>query len=273
MQSKEIRQIVILAAFFLVAASLLFLYPLASQKWRETRDKISEAPPPAVEEAPAPPPSPLPPGAVILHGALKDVKDLTPLEGVELEGPYQKMVDNVLSLTEEAISSSCEGELPYGTFLKYAPELRGRVFRLSGIPGRVTPVRLLDPIQGHEDVYRIVLMEFEATAAFICDLVTRTRLFDTRWDRIEIEGMFYKVVRYESEQGQIRDAPLLIGRTYREMTLPSTAAESAKLFWVKIVIIIGILAAVTVAYVQIRALAQRRSSKPILIRNQKKPES
>ncbi len=215
LRPQQVRQIVILGVMLLMAVALITLYPTLIRARNSAFRTASNPPPPSLEGPPAPPSSPLPPGAVILHGALKDVKDFTPLEAVESEPAYRKLVEHVASLSEEALPSSSEGEIAYATYLSYAPELRGRIFRVRGeAMKKIEAVRLADPIAGREDVYRVFIWDEGLESGFVCDLVDRPVTDLSLRDPVQIEGMFYKVVRYLNRKNQLRDVPLLVARSF-----------------------------------------------------------
>jgi hypothetical protein len=230
---RQVRQIITLGFLFLITVALLGLFP-SIQKMRKDAYRVAAKPtPPSIVEAPAPPPSPHPAGTVLFHGALKDVRDLTPLEEVEREPAYAKLLAHAAQVPEENLRSSCEGELAYGTYIKYAPELRGRIFRVRGILLREGPqtVRLTNPVEGREDVYSFPLVDFDREGGFVCDVADRPTETIEKDDAVEVEGFFYKIVTFETKRRGTREAPLIVARSCRKLPPAEPPPEITFLDW------------------------------------------
>src|SRR5262245_13473881 len=161
LRPQQVRQLVILGFALVVALTLLYMTPGLMVLMRGFFKTASTPPPaPVVADAPPPPPSPLKPGAVILDGALEGLKDLTSIHDAYSEPAYVKMVRNLTMVPEKEVSARAEAGVTYPTFIKYSPELRGRIFRLAGeAMQEVLPVRLADPVEGREDVYRVFMFD------------------------------------------------------------------------------------------------------------------
>lgn len=249
----QIRRLVFYAFLLALATALLCLYSAP----RSADRAAVETPAPDLSDAPPPPPSPFQPGARIFHGALEDVADFTTLKALDEEPDYRLLVDHALGLDEAGLRGQSEGELDYRTYLKHAPELRGRVFRVSGVAvADVAPERLAEPVRGREDVYRLYLMALEGPGGYVCDLVERPERIE-KTDKVELEGLFYKVLRYENTRGESRDAPLFIARTVRR-PLAAPATASRKLFAFKLAIATGIAATLVIAWFLFRRMARTR---------------
>lgn len=258
---RQVRQLIILGFALAVLLSILFLAPRLLDLMRKFH-QAAEAPPPApaVDQAPPPPASPLVPGAVILDGALQEVKDATPLHDVYKEPAYLKMIRNVSMVKEEELRSRAEGNVAYATFLKYAPELRGRIFHLMGESMQeVMPVRLADPVDGREDVYRVYMWDEGIEAGFVIDLVDRPRETLQERDPIELEGMFYKIVRYKPQKGADRDVPLFVARSFRRLPREAQSQKTSSQFIFEVVLVIGIVAVLAAAYLITRKMAGPRT--------------
>ena len=211
----------------------------------------------AAQEVPAPPPSPFPAGTVILHGALKDVKDSTPLNDADRDPAYGKLLENVSLLGPEALASSAEPEVRYATYIKYAPELRGRIFRVRGevIQDSVV-VPLFQRVGKTDVVWRIFLTDLDVEGGFVCDLIDRpAENFELR-DRVEIEAMFYKIVRFQNTHNQDRDVPLLVGRTLRKIPPDPPTSKSLGRYLFDAVFVLGILVVLGLGYLSMRSMAR-----------------
>jgi hypothetical protein len=272
---RQVRQLISLGFLLAVTIALFGLFP-GIQRMRRDAYRIATKPtPPSIAEAPAPPPSPYPEGTVLLHGALKDVRDLTPLEEVEKEPAYAKLLGHVAQIPQENLLSSCEGELAYGTYIKYAPELRGRIFRVRGILLREAPqtVRLSSPVDGREDVYSFPLVDFDREGGFVCDVAERPVETIEKDDAIELEGFFYKVVTFETTKKGTREAPLFIARTCRKLPPPAPPPEITFVDWLlgwtrvrnafdalKLAVIALIIATLVIAFFILRNMRRERES-------------
>jgi hypothetical protein len=257
LRPQQVRQLTILGFALVVAVVLLLMAPGIVGLMQSILG-IAKAPPPApvVTDAPPPPPSPLPPGAVILDGALAGLKDLTSIHDAYGEPAYLKVLRNVLLLSEEALRARAERGVTYGTFLKYAPELRGRIFHLAGEAMQdVLPVRLADPVEGREDVYRIFMFDEAIQAGFAVDLVDRPRESLALRDPIEVDGMFYKVVRYQNTRGDDRDIPLFVARGFRRIPPVPESGKTTGQQVFEVILGIGIVAILGSAYWMTRKMA------------------
>jgi hypothetical protein len=255
LKPHQTRHLVILAFLFLSAVALMFVLPPLVVWRHRIFHTASNPPPPVVDEAPAPPPSPLPPGASVLGGALKSVEDFTPLHQVDREPAYLSVIEAIALAKDEGLASSCEGELAYGTYAKYAPELRGRIFKIAGeAMQEIVPVRLYLPVAGREDAYRVFLWDAGLDYGFICDLIDKPAEDLQTRDPIEVVGMFYKMVRVKNVRNRDRDYPLLVARSFRR--LPPLPPTEDRLFVLKVALVVGILGTLVGAWFIFRGLAR-----------------
>ncbi len=120
LRPQQTKQIVVLGFLLLAAVAMLALFPVVNRGARMVNKIASTAPAPAIADAPPPPPSPYPEGTVVLNGALKDVRDLTPLGEVDKDPAYLKLVEYIATqVKEDGLRESAEGQLAYGTFIKH----------------------------------------------------------------------------------------------------------------------------------------------------------
>jgi hypothetical protein len=263
LEANQIRRLLFLAGLFVISVALLYRYINLGPRPRPAPAPAAESarePSKVPDDAPPPPPSPFPPGSSVLDGALRETKDFTHPKELDTEKPYRALVSHVLSLSDEALRSSSEGEIAYDTYRKYAPELRGRAFRVTGwAVDKVEPMRLTDPIAGKEDIYRLYLTDFEE-GGFVVDLVERPPLIEKQ-DNVKIDGIFLKVSRYEGKYGQFRDAPVLVARTF-ERVFSEPTKENSTWFLIKLCVVAGIAATLAIAYVLFRKMSAVRYPRP-----------
>src|ERR1041385_3295573 len=231
---RQTRQVVTLGFLFVIGLSLLFTLPQLQHLMLLFNRGGTAPEPPPVEGAPAPPPSPHAGAVRTLDTVLKSVQDKMPLEMADRDPAYLKLVEYVSSVPPDRMRESAEGELAYATYLKYAPELRGRVFRVRGESlQEVHPVRLVQPAGGREDVYRHNMVDEGADAGFVVDLVDRPATTTERRETVEVEGFFFGTVTFENKYKQVREAPLLVARSYRKY-VPASESAPDRLWWYKV---------------------------------------
>ena len=263
LEANQIRRLLFLAGLFVISVALLYRYLNLGPRPRAAPGPAAESarePATVPDDAPPPPPSPFQPGAAVLNGALRDVKDFTHPKDLDLEKPYRALVSHVLSLSDEALRAASEGEIAYATYRKYAPELRGRAFRVVGwAVDKVEPMRLTEPIAGKEDVYRLYLTDF-AEGGFVVDLVERPPLIEKQ-DNVKIDGIFLKVSRYENRSGKFRDAPVLVARTFERVASEPTK-QNTTWFVIELCVVVGIAATLAITYVLFRKMSAVHYPRP-----------
>jgi len=165
---------------------------------------------------------------------------------------YRRMLELVGRYGKEEIASKVERELDFAASLAAPEEWRGRIVHLRGIVAGLEAVRLVDPIHGHGDAYRAVVCETDGSEGVVVDFLEPPPKLQLSLDVIDVEGVFFRTVGYESRKGAPQLAPYLIARDIRLMP-PETAKRSTNLD------ILGkVLVGAAVVLVVVRVLSSMR---------------
>lgn len=150
------------------------------------------------------------PRQVPFHGLLDSVSDY---DDVAQDQRYAKLGEWVRHLTDEEAARIINEDIDYRALTKNPGSWRGELTRVDGLLIKLEPVRLVPGAgpPGVEDAWRGWLMEPDGNEAFVFDLVGAPVEINRR-DIVRVEGAFLKVLRYETQRGDTRDAPFLIAR-------------------------------------------------------------
>ncbi len=98
------------------------------------------------------------------------------------------------------------------------PEVwRGELVRVRGLVAGMEAVRLSRPIGDQEDVYRAYVTETDGSEGVVVDFLAQPPAIEIREDVVDVEGVFFRTVRYENLKGGVAEAPYLIARNLRRM--------------------------------------------------------
>lgn len=144
------------------------------------------------------------------EGALSDVENDQPLNYNETPG-YRKLLEQLIRFTPEEITQRTQVEFDWQAAMDDPDGWRGEFVRARGILSEMWAIRLKSPVLGRPDVYRAVLSDGENP--FFIDLTERPPdlVSDSR-DVLEVEGVFYRTVKYEGRDGSWQRQPLLVVR-------------------------------------------------------------
>jgi hypothetical protein len=140
---------------------------------------------------------------------------------------------------------------------------RGEFCRYRGVFAGFSAVKLGQPVLGVRDVWRGFLMEPDKTEPVVFDLicaeeeVPNPRIFYDAWD---IEGIFYRTVRYEDREGKTQEIPYLIARTLKPAEAPADKLGFMENPIVTLVVVVGLallLARLLILYTKTRSTMTR----------------
>jgi hypothetical protein len=237
--------------------------------------------------------------STLFEGALRDTENGQDFR--ETEG-YRKL----LSLTANATDSDTVASRAYDfVAAAAAPDLwRGEKVHLNAIVGDIWAERLADPLLGRRDVWRMIATNGEYIddsepakpsstslgAVVFIDFLDRPN-FDPEHEAVDIEAVFYRTVRYESQtpdptaeltaadklegrtsKGKYREAPYLIG--YTAKILPTGVEGGLKrVFSTYAVPILALIAFVIFGGQLVAFWIQRRRKKLGIRRERVEPQS
>lgn len=187
---------------------LLVLFVMLTFRGRPPKalDRVFAAPP-ATEEVLAERRAQV---AKIMNGALHDPPDGAPFaETPGYQRLLRKMIDH--QRPEDVVTNA--PLLDYDVALR-SPELqRGETVKVRGVVAAQDAIKLSEPIFELTDVWRVVLTDTEGDNGVIVDLPERPPALEARRNIVEVTGLFYRLVTFESKKGETRTAPYLVART------------------------------------------------------------
>lgn len=147
------------------------------------------------------------------EGALADIENDSPLNYNETPG-YRKLLEILIRFTPEEVTQRTTLEFDWKTAMDDPDGWRGEFVRARGILSEMWAIKLKSPVLGRPDVYRALLSDGENP--FFIDLTERPPdLKSDSREVLEVEGVFYRTVRYEGRQGVWYTNPLLVVRNLR----------------------------------------------------------
>lgn len=170
-----------------------------------------------------------------------------------LLGYVKKMDQNYLAQNSKEIS-----DIPYENFSKNPQKYRGKLFRITGLVTRVSPIRLEPGNPANVDmVYRVYLDDNYGKECFICDVAEMPPKLKTREETVPIdvdlattEGVLFKVAEYEARRGNKAKPPIIIARSVQKVDR-TTAKRSLSEYGVGI-IVLGVIAVIFCVFITFR---------------------
>ncbi len=196
------------------------------------------------------------------EGALSDSKN-----GDELgETPgYYKLLQVVSDYTPEEVTSRAKRFLDRDAVMKDPDLWRGEFVWARGVIAGLTATSLDTRRYGRGMVFRGAITDGDATGGILIDLPDHPgQDLGVKSGAYDVEGVFFRTVRFENRYGKQTEAPWLIVRNIRPA--PSAATASSKVWlnrfgpWLLGGLALAILAWRVLAYVfQRRARRERRT--------------
>ncbi len=171
---------------------------------------------------------------------------------------YRKLLEEVRSWPESDFNGRALLRLDYEAAMADPDAWRGRLVTVKGILVDLRAERLDRPIWDQVDAYRAIVIDGDE--GVFCDLLgppPGLELTDVelRRDVVDVDGVFYRKLRFENRQGQIKEAPYLIAKRIRKVDVEN-APRSTRHDLPGLVLIGAALA--FVAFRLILAVLQRR---------------
>jgi len=150
------------------------------------------------------------PQLVRFHGLLDGVADF---EDVAQNRAYAALGDHVRRLTDEEAARIVRRDLDFQRIVKEPAAVRGEVVVVDGLLIKLEPVRLVPGAgpEGVEDAWRGWIIDPSGDECYVFDLIGAPVEISRR-EMVRVEGAFLKVIRYENQRGQPRDAAFLMAR-------------------------------------------------------------
>lgn len=131
-------------------------------------------------------------------------------------GGYYKLLSLLQAYTPQEVHERSAAYLSWDTAMTDPNSLRGAFVHRRGVfKGSVT-VRLDRPVSGITDVWRCGMTDGDGSDRLIFDMIEPPPAsLEADWTPVEIEGIFYRTVRYESEQQRWVEVPYLLVKNIR----------------------------------------------------------
>lgn len=214
----------ILAVALLVTASVTTATAAQEQPAQETT-VTPEQPVPATEDQRAR-------ISTLFEGHLLDTKNGQ--DFVETQG-YRRLLETLYNYSPQEIHARIEGDLPVEEALKNPDAWRGRFVRVKGLLGGYEAVRQREPIGRNVDVYRGAVTtrwpgqgaEEHASEGVVFDMLEPPSERIESSTLVDVEGIFYRTVRYENKKGGTVEAPYVLARTLVPVNLEAVEKKPA----------------------------------------------
>lgn len=169
--------------------------------------------------------------SVLFEGALSDSQNGT--DFAETAG-YLRLLDIVTAYTADEVAAKITG-LMKPEDVKQEPDLyRGEFVRVRGVVAGLMTVKLDVASASHTEVFRGVVTQPDGESGAVAfDLVSPPPKFDLQRTVVDVEGVLYRTVRYQTRTGKVKRAarevfdhdgvveiPWMIARTMKIADLP-----------------------------------------------------
>jgi len=237
-------RLLILGIGLVLAVSMLFVTRARMQSEARVRELAATESQPLVEDR-----TELLAG--LFQGALRDAIDGTDFEETD---SYDRLIYHVRAMPEAEFAAQVTRRLDWADAVARPGMWRGEFVRFRGLVASLEAVKLRHAGDGPEDIYRGFVAQPDSSEMVAFDYVGVPPLVDARRDVIDIEGVVYRTVRYESKTGEVREVPYLIVRSL-EVYRGASEAQSPWLGWK---LLVAVLASLVVALLFLRWSSRRR---------------
>lgn len=190
----------------------------------------------------------------LFGGALigaRDAEDFAETPG------YRQLLETLSQYTDEELRQKVARRLDVPDAIAHPEAWRGEIVSLRALLAYLRVVRLARPLGEHVDTCRAFVAEADGSEGVVVDFLGERPDLE-KHDVVDIEGVFFRTVRYEDTKGGFFEGPYLIARGLRRMD-PDTPRNTAFDDLAKILI------GAASAYFVVRILFSMRANK--------KPES
>ncbi|MDQ7779696.1 MAG: hypothetical protein RDV41_08290 [Planctomycetota bacterium] len=257
---KEMRKVIIFGVLLVVI--LTFVWLTADRALRDYKEREDSAvpadnttpneqktlPPGETQTDPQPPEDetgPVPPEkdpalADKTHGMFRDVKDY---EGLKQDTAYNYVLRKVhqMSQAEIQLAMNRNINIKAGKLLAKPDEYRGDFFRARGTIVYLETLKLNTNPVGVEDVYEAYLVDIgrDDTQGYYVHVIERPTMPEVGVDQARVDGVFFKILRYETRNGEAKFVPFIFGKRLVVEKAPKMERTTLTIEYV----IVGILAA------------------------------
>jgi hypothetical protein len=182
----------------------------------------------------------------IYEGAFADTKNGD--DFVETPG-YAKLIEVLALMSPEETAAKSTYVDEYSKLIGQPDLWRGEFVRVRGLIAGIAAVKLDNPVHDIRDVWRgSIDQPGSVVEPYVFDFIGQPPEFKTRETVVELDGLMYRMVGYESRTHLKQTAPYLLVRSIRTIEAKSEGGAETK-FWT---ILIGL--GVIVGYLFFRAV-------------------
>jgi hypothetical protein len=219
---KELRKILLFT--FAVVAIVAVLWLTSGKVLEQYQEKTDQATPAATQGSG---PKVLPPGSdpsatpevpessptTRDHGALKNVEDY---KGIQQDYAYNYILRKVNQMSQAEIKFAAKNNyhLAAGNLLAKPDEYRGEFVKARGTIVHIDTLKLNTNPVGVEDVYEVYLVELnrDSTDGYYAHVIERPKMPRLGVDQGQVEGVFFKIYKYETRAGKAQFVPFIFGK-------------------------------------------------------------
>lgn len=173
----------------------------------------------ALEGAPnAPTPERAQTLSMMFQGALEDTKNG---DGFRESSGYSNLLRELAAYTPEQVTQKSQRWLAYDSAMKDPDGWRGTFVRVRGLVAAVRATRLDTPVLGVKDVWRGYMSQGDKTEKVVFDLLSEPPPIKPYWDAWDVEGVFYRTVKFEDNDGNTWEVPYILAKAIRPAEAPS----------------------------------------------------
>jgi hypothetical protein len=163
----------------------------------------------------------------LFEGALLDAGNGEDFK--ETEG-YRRLLETIQAVPIEEIRARIVGDLDVLAALADPDAWRGKFVRVRGIYVGVELQRLTRPAGGKRDVWRGAVSEADASEGVLFDMLAEPppkEALERHRTLVDVEGLFYRVLRFQNDDGEWKEAPYVLARTLAPVDLATVATSTA----------------------------------------------
>ncbi len=158
-------------------------------------------------------------------------------EFIETAG-YAKLLELLAGMTPEATIAKAADYLDYPEVVAQPDLYRGEFLRVRGLVGGLYAVKLERPVHDITDVWRGTVAQPNGDEAVVFDFIGTPPDFESQRTVLEVDGLLYRMVSYESRTHEQRTSPYMLVRSIREIEAASPTGSKSKV----VAILMGLLA-------------------------------
>ena len=145
----------------------------------------------------------------LFQGALADSKNG---EDFRETSGYGILLRELANYSPDEVRTKAKRWLDYEGAVKDPDGWRGEFVRHRGLVKRLIATRLDTPVMGMKDVWRGYMQEIDGSEKLVFDLIGEAPPVETMYDAWDVEGVFYRTVRYVDNEDKQRELPYLLVR-------------------------------------------------------------